>query len=110
MESQDRYSSFRQPLGTVRNSIMTMAAPDRLRDPGRAIYGCRNGSKFAHFQTRMDCPWDTIAMVPTPTVAGEVTSLESKQDETALIYDNIDMLEERIRKPLQKGAPARTAS
>ena len=40
-------------------------------------------------------------MVPTPTVAGEVTSLESKQDETALIYDNLADLDERIRKPLE---------
>ncbi|PCI40658.1 MAG: hypothetical protein COB53_00600 [Elusimicrobia bacterium] len=48
-----------------------------------------------------DCPWDTIAMVPTPTVAGEVTSLESKQDETALIYDNLADLDERVRKALE---------
>ena len=49
----------------------------------------------------MDCPWDTIHMVPTPTVAGEVTSLESKQDETTDIFENIKLLEDRVRKPLE---------
>ncbi len=48
----------------------------------------------------MDCPWDTIAMVPRAQVAGEITSLESKQDETTDIFENIELLDERVRKPL----------
>lgn len=54
--------------------------------------------------TRTDCPWDTIAMVPTETVAGQVTSLESTQDNTSGIFEHIDLLEERVKAPLtQKG-------
>ena len=48
-----------------------------------------------------DCPWDTIEMVPTPTVEGEVTSLESKQVHTSPILEHINLLDERVRKPLQ---------
>jgi len=48
-----------------------------------------------------DCPWDTIRMVPTPSVEGQTTSLESKQDQTALIFENLDSLDERVRKPLE---------
>lgn len=52
-----------------------------------------------------DCPWDTIRMVPTESVAGQTTSLESKQDETALIYDSLHLLDERARKPLEGNHP-----
>lgn len=50
--------------------------------------------------TRMDCPWDTISMVPTPTVEGQVTSLESSQDNTTGIFEHINLLDERVKKPL----------
>jgi len=50
-----------------------------------------------------DCPWDTIAMVKRAEVEGQLTSLESKQDETALIFENIDLLDERVSAPLTKG-------
>lgn len=48
-----------------------------------------------------DCPWDTIKMVPTPTVEGQVTSLESSQVHTTPIFDHIGDLDERVRKPLE---------
>ena len=48
----------------------------------------------------MDCPWDTIKMVPTPTVAGEVTSLESSQVHTSPILEHINLLDERVKAPL----------
>lgn len=47
-----------------------------------------------------DCPWDTIEMVPTPTVEGQVTSLESTQDNTAGIFEHINLLDERVKAPL----------
>jgi electron transport complex protein RnfB len=53
-----------------------------------------------------DCPWDTIKMVPTPTVQGHTTSLESHQDESAAIFENIHLLDERVSTPLKKGAKA----
>ena len=54
-----------------------------------------------HSQTETNCPWDTIAMVPTPTVAGEVTSMESKQDPSTGAFDNLDLFDDRVRKPLE---------
>ena len=49
-----------------------------------------------------DCPWDTIQMVPTPTVAGHSTSLESQPAMVHPIFSNLQMLEEeRVRKPLE---------
>ncbi len=56
-----------------------------------------------------DCPWDTIAMVKRDVVEGQTTSLESKQDETTDIFENIKLLDERVRKPLgnsASGSPA----
>ena len=56
-----------------------------------------------------DCPWDTIQMVPTPTVAGQSTSLESQPAMVHPIFSNLQMLEEeRVRKPLEAppAAPA----
>ena len=50
--------------------------------------------------TGSDCPWDTIEMVPTPTVEGEVTSLESKQVHTSPILEHINLLDERVKAPL----------
>ena len=47
-----------------------------------------------------DCPWDTIEMVPTPPVEGQVTSIESTQDNTALIFQHINLLDERVKAPL----------
>lgn len=49
-----------------------------------------------------DCPWDTIAMVPTASVAGDTTSLESKQVHATPIFDHIGNLDERVRKPLEE--------
>lgn len=56
-----------------------------------------------------DCPWDTIAMIPTAKTTGKTTSLECWQDETALIFDNIHLLEDRVREPLEKAAKTQAA-
>lgn len=60
-----------------------------------------------------DCPWDTIAMIPTPKTEGKTTSLECWQDSSALIFDNIDLLDERVSTPLMaslKNTPSEGAS
>ena len=49
-------------------------------------------------------------MVPTETVAGQTTSLESKQDETALIYNSLHLLDERVKKPLEEKGNSAPAS
>ena len=46
----------------------------------------KNRSKRRALSTRIDCPWDTIRMVPTPTVAGDLTSLDSQLTHDHAIY------------------------
>ena len=46
-------------------------------------------------------------VVPTPTVEGQATSLESAQDNTSGIFEHINLLDERVKAPLvQKGIGA----
>ena len=60
-------------------------------------------------QTRMDCPWDTIRMVPTPTVAGDQTSLDSQSNREHPIFEKTSLLPEEVRTPFilrgEKPAP-----
>lgn len=49
-----------------------------------------------------DCPWDTIKMVPTPTVSGHTTSLESQPHFAHPVFQHLEVLEdERVRKPVE---------
>src|SRR3989338_7795147 len=49
-----------------------------------------------------DCPWDTIRMVPTPTVAGDQTSLDSQLNHDHPIYSKPELVPEEIRGFLNK--------
>ncbi len=49
-----------------------------------------------------DCPWDTIRMVPTPTVAGDLTSLDSQLNHEHPIYSKPELVPEEIRGFLTK--------
>ncbi len=53
-----------------------------------------------------DCPWETIKMVPTPTVAGHGTSIESQPNREHAIFEKLELLPEEVRKPVQTPAPA----
>ena len=44
-----------------------------------------------------DCPWDTIRMVPTPSVAGHVTSLDSQLVHTHPVFENPELVPEEVR-------------
>ncbi len=44
-----------------------------------------------------DCPWDTIRMVPTPTVAGHVSSLDSQLDHQHPVFENPSLVPEELR-------------
>ncbi len=46
-----------------------------------------------------DCPWDTIRMVPTPTVAGDQTSLDSQSNREHPIFAKTSLLPEEVRTP-----------
>ncbi len=49
-----------------------------------------------------DCPWETIKMVPTPTVAGHVSSMESQPNKEHPVFEKLHLIEEdRVRKPLE---------
>ena len=38
----------------------------------RTEFGSKTATKMRPLSSRTDCPWDTIAMVPTDTVAGQI--------------------------------------
>ncbi len=44
-----------------------------------------------------DCPWDTIRMVPTPTVAMDQTSLDSQLNHEHAIYQKPELVPEGVR-------------
>ena len=44
-----------------------------------------------------DCPWDTIRMVPTPSVSGHLTSLNSQPDHEHVVFTNPELVPEEIR-------------
>ncbi|MBI3566150.1 MAG: 4Fe-4S binding protein [Elusimicrobia bacterium] len=46
-----------------------------------------------------DCPWETIKMVPTTTVAGHQTSLDSQAGREHRIYEKPELLPEEVRTP-----------
>lgn len=56
-----------------------------------------------------DCPWETIKMVPTTTVAGHQTSLDSQAGREHRIYEKPELLPEEVRTPFvlrgEKPAP-----
>ena len=46
-----------------------------------------------------DCPWETIKMVPTTTVAGHQTSLDSQADRDHAVFSKAELLPEEVRTP-----------
>ncbi len=48
-----------------------------------------------------DCPWDTIQMVPKNEVEGQVTSMETQPSSDIPVLDRLELLDERVRKPLE---------
>ena len=61
--------------------------------------GIGTGSKFVNSSTRMDCPWETIKMVPTSTVNGHQTSLDSQSNADHPVFSRLDLLPEEIKTP-----------
>lgn len=49
------------------------------------------------FSTGNDSPWDTIRMVPTPTVAGHQTSLDSQPNHEHAVFQNPELVPEAVR-------------
>ena len=45
----------------------------------------------------MDCPWDTIAMVKTGFLEGHQTSLESQPNHEHAVFQNPELVPERMR-------------
>jgi len=44
-----------------------------------------------------DCPWDTIRMVPTPSVAADRTSLDSQLTHDHAVFQQPDLVPEELR-------------
>ena len=51
-----------------------------------------------------DCPWDTIRMVPTPSVAGHQTSLDSQPNQEHVVFQRPELVPEEIRGFVNKPA------
>ena len=83
---------------------MGMDASRELREPHRFILG----SKFCHFSSEHDCPSGTIKMVPKAQVEGHDTSIESQPNREHPVFENLKVLPEEVRKPLENPAPAET--
>lgn len=72
----------------------------------RGIKGDRSKkpSKREALSTTIDCPWDTIRMVPTPSVAGHQTSLDSQSNKEHAIFQRPELVPEEIRGFVEKPA------
>ena len=46
-----------------------------------------------------DCPWETIKMVPTTTVYGHTTSLDSQPNAEHPVFGRLDLLPEDVKTP-----------
>ena len=46
-----------------------------------------------------DCPWETIKMVPTTTVYGHTSSLDSQPNAEHPIFHKLDLLPEDVKTP-----------
>ncbi len=57
----------------------------------------KNRSKLMALSTTIDCPWETIRMVPTPTVAGDQTSLDSQLNHEHPVFQKPELVPEEIR-------------
>ncbi|MFI5347207.1 MAG: ferredoxin family protein [Elusimicrobiota bacterium] len=50
-----------------------------------------------------DCPWETIKMVPTSTVYGHQTSLDSQSNAEHAVFSKLDLLPEEVKTPAVVG-------
>lgn len=63
----------------------------------------KNRSKRKASSTRIDCPWETIKMVPTATVFGHQTSLDSHPNAEHPVFQKLDLLPEEVKTPAVVG-------
>ena len=59
----------------------------------------KNRSKRRLLSTRIDCPWDTIRMVPTATLSGHQTSLDSQSTREHPVFAKLELLPEEVKTP-----------
>jgi Pyruvate/2-oxoacid:ferredoxin oxidoreductase delta subunit len=46
-----------------------------------------------------DCPWETIKMVPTPSIFGHLTSIESQPNAEHVVFSRLDLLPDDVKTP-----------
>lgn len=59
----------------------------------------RNRSTGRRLSTRIECPWETIKMVPTTSVAGHMTSLDSQPNREHAVFSKPELLPDEVRTP-----------
>jgi len=62
----------------------------------------KNCRKRMASSTRIDCPWDTIRMVPTASVAEHQTSLDSQPNHEHEIFRHPELVPEEVRTFVDK--------
>ncbi len=65
-------------------------------------FGSKTVTKPLPSSSRVYCPWDTIRMVPTATVAGDQTSLDSQLNHEHPVFQKPELVPEEIRGFLTK--------
>ena len=68
----------------------------------RMEFGSKTVTKPLPASSRVYCPWDTIRMVPTPTVAGHQTSLDSQPNHEHEVFQRPELVPEEIRSFVDK--------
>ena len=65
-------------------------------------FGSKTVTKPPPSSTRAYCPWDTIRMVPTPSVAGHQTSLDSQPNHEHAVFQRPELVPEEVRGFVEK--------
>lgn len=65
----------------------------------REEFGSKTVTKPLPSSSRVDCPWETIKMVPTPTLAGHQTSLDSQPNREHPVFAKLELLPEEVKTP-----------
>mgnify|MGYP001559400924 CR=1 FL=1 len=68
-----------------------------------AAFGSKTVTKPLPSSSRVDCPWDTIRMVPTPSVAGHQTSLDSQSTAEHPVFSHLELLPDEVKTPAVVG-------
>ena len=62
-------------------------------------FGSKTVTKPPPSSSRVYCPWETIKMVPTATLVGHQTSLDSQPNREHSVFEKLELLPEEVKTP-----------